>query len=132
MLVRPRRNRASAGVRGLVRETSLSASHLVWPLFVQEGKAASTPIESMPGSARLSVDLVVERAKEAHELGIGAVALFPVLPDDAKDPRGNESTNPDGLLQRCVRSLKEALPGHGASKIESPGNRIKKNCQPVG
>ena len=98
-------------MRDLVRETALSAEHLVWPLFVQEGKGASTPIASMPGIARLSIDLTVERSKEAYDLGVRAVALFPALGDELKDPRGKESTNPNGLLQRCVRALKDAIPG---------------------
>jgi porphobilinogen synthase len=101
----------SAEVRGLVRETSLSVSHLVWPLFVQEGQGSETPISSMPGQSRLSVDLLVERAKAARDLGVPAVAIFPALPDTLKDPRGGESTNPSGLLQRAVGALKSHVPG---------------------
>jgi porphobilinogen synthase len=110
MLVRPRRNRISSEIRGLVRETTLSAQHLVWPLFVQEGHKRETPISSMPGQSRLSVDLVVERAKAARDLGVAGVALFPALPDSLKDPRGNESKNPGGLLQRTVSELKSKVP----------------------
>ncbi len=94
----------------MVRETSLAASSLVLPLFVQEGERRVTPIASMPGHARLSIDHLVERASEAAELGVAGVALFPALPEDVKDARGTESTNPDGLLQRAVRALKSALP----------------------
>jgi porphobilinogen synthase len=111
MLQRPRRNRASAAVRGLVRETSLSAANLVWPMFVQEGKGKETPINAMPGQARLSIDLLVERAHAAHALGVAGVALFPALVDSLKDPHGKESTNDDGLLQRTVRALKQKVPG---------------------
>lgn len=107
---RPRRNRVSAGVRGLVHETSVGAEHLVLPLFVQDGRGARTPIASMPRHARLSVDLVVETAAEALSLGVPAVALFPALPDSLKDPLGRESTNDEGLLQRCVAELKRAHP----------------------
>ncbi|MCC6217182.1 MAG: porphobilinogen synthase [Polyangiaceae bacterium] len=107
---RPRRNRVSSGIRGLVRETTLGAEHLVLPLFVQEGRAARAPIASMPRHARLSVDLVVETAGEALALGVPAVALFPALPDSLKDPLARESTNDDGLLQRCVGELKRAHP----------------------
>ena len=107
---RPRRNRVSVGVRGLVRENSLSADHLVWPLFVQEGSRIETPIESMPGQSRLTVDLLVERARAAHDLGVPAVALFPVLREAEKDPRGGESTNVNGLLQRAVGALKKGIP----------------------
>lgn len=107
---RPRRNRRTSTLRALVRETSLSASNLVWPMFVQEGDSSETPIASMPGQARLGIQKLVERACEAHALGVSGVALFPALPDELKDPRGAESTNDSGLLQRAVRALKEAVP----------------------
>jgi porphobilinogen synthase len=94
-------------IRGLVRETTLSAEHLVWPLFVQEGQRNETKIASMPGQSRLSIDLLVERARGARDVGVTAVALFPALVESLKDPEGRESTNPDGLLQRAVRALKE-------------------------
>jgi porphobilinogen synthase len=110
MLVRPRRNRISPEIRGLVRETTLSAQHLVWPLFVQEGQKRETPISSMPGQSRLSIDLLVERARVARDLGVAGVALFPALDDTLKDPRGKESTNPGGLLQRAVSELKSKVP----------------------
>ncbi|HEX5098639.1 MAG TPA: porphobilinogen synthase [Polyangiaceae bacterium] len=110
MLLRPRRNRKTQGMRALVREASLSASHLVLPLFVQEGQGQATPIASMPGQARLSIDLLVEKAREAFELGVPAVELFPLIPDAQKDPRASESTNASGLVPRAVRALKSALP----------------------
>jgi len=110
MLIRPRRNRVNAEIRGFLRETSVSAEHLVWPVFVQEGSKKETPISSMPGQARLSIDLLVERAKQARDLGVPAVALFPALDDSLKDPRGKESANPKGLLQRAVGALKQAIP----------------------
>ncbi len=110
MLIRPRRNRSRAALRRLVRETRLSVDDLVLPLFVQEGEGRSTPIDAMPGHARLSVDRLVERAGEAADLGLPGVALFPVLPDEQKDPRGSASAKPDGLLQRAVRALKQARP----------------------
>ncbi len=97
-------------MRALVREASLSASHLVLPLFVQEGQGQATPIASMPGQARLSVDLLVEKAREAFELGVAAVEIFPLIPDAQKDPRASESTNVSGLVPRAVRALKSALP----------------------
>ncbi|MBA2481606.1 MAG: porphobilinogen synthase [Planctomycetes bacterium] len=111
MLARPRRNRASPAVRALVRETTLSTSHLVLPLFVQDGEQSETPIPSMPGHARLGIERLVARARAAHALGIQAVALFPALADAAKDPRATQSVNPEGLLQRAVRALKRAIPG---------------------
>lgn len=109
--VRPRRNRVNDAMRRMVRETVLSPADFIWPLFVVDGERVEIPIESMPGCGRLSVDLIVERAAEAHALGIPAVALFPALPDDVKDPQAVESINPDGLLQRCVRELKDRVPG---------------------
>ncbi len=109
MYQRPRRNRSSAGVRGLVRETGLSAANLVLPMFVQEGDG-ETPIRSMPGHARLGIHRLVAKAREAFELGVPAVALFPAISEDLKDPRGSESTNPEGLLQQSVQALKRELP----------------------
>jgi porphobilinogen synthase len=94
----------------MVRETRLCTDNLVWPLFVQDGEQQRTPIASLPDQARLSIDLLVEAAREAHEAGIPGVALFPALPEAEKDPRGSASTKPDGLLQRAVRALKSAVP----------------------
>jgi porphobilinogen synthase len=110
MLIRPRRNRRTAGLRSLVRETELTPARFVLPLFVQEGENQVTPIGSMPGQARLSVDRLVEHAQMAFSLGVPAVALFPALPEAQKDPRGTESENSAGLLPRAVRALKQALP----------------------
>lgn len=111
MLVRPRRNRLTPQIRGLVRETALTPERLIYPMFVQEGQGRRTPISSMPGQARLSIDLLVETAAQAFSLGVPGVALFPALTDELKDPRGAESANSAGLLQRAVRALKSALPG---------------------
>ena len=110
MFVRPRRNRSRPALRRLVRETRLSVDDLVLPLFVQEGEGARTEIASMPDHARLSIDLLVEKAGEAVALGVPGVALFPALPESDKDPLGSASTKPDGLLQRAVRALKAAHP----------------------
>ncbi|HEX2882895.1 MAG TPA: porphobilinogen synthase [Polyangiaceae bacterium] len=110
MLSRPRRNRVSPGVRAMVKETSLAPGHLIWPAFVQEGTNVRSPIGSMPGQARLSIDLLVAEAKQAAALGVSGVALFPVVPDQLKDSLGKESANPEGLLQRATRALKTALP----------------------
>jgi porphobilinogen synthase len=109
MLERPRRNRVSPAIRGLVRETVLSPAHLVLPLFVHES-ATPHPIPSMPGHARLSIFDLVAVAQEAHKLGVGGVALFPAIADELKDPLGKESKNPDGLLQRAIRALKSEVP----------------------
>ena len=111
MLVRPRRNRLTAQIRGLVRETALTPERLIYPMFVQEGEGKRTPISSMPGQARLSVDLIVETAQQAFALGVPGVALFPAINDELKDTHGKESANDAGLLQRAVRALKSSVPG---------------------
>ena len=92
---RPRRNRRTDAIRRLVRETVLTPADFIWPLFVVDGADRRVSIDSMPGCFRLSPDLVVRESREAFGLGIPAVALFPALPDDEKDPRGRrESTKP--------------------------------------
>lgn len=111
MLSRPRRNRATPEIRGLVREAILTPDRLVWPMFVQEGGDTETPIDAMPGQSRLGIDRLVERAREARSAGVAGVALFPALDGSLKDPRGRESTNAGGLLQRAVRALKREVPG---------------------
>ena len=109
MLIRPRRNRVSAGVRALVRETVLTPADLVLPLFVHH-ESVDAPIAAMPGCARQSIANTVATARVAYELGIPAVALFPALTTAEKSPAAHESINPEGLLPRCVRALKAALP----------------------
>jgi porphobilinogen synthase len=96
-------------MRALTREHRLAAEDLILPLFVREGEGA-TPINSMPGQNRLGIDALLETARRAFELGIQGVALFPVIDDKLKDPRGSESSNASGLLQRSVRALKRELP----------------------
>jgi len=107
---RPRRNRASASVRSLVRETTLTPSDLIVPLFVVEGEKVKTPIDSMPDYYRLSLDLVLDAAREASDLGIPAVALFPALSEELKDKNASEALKPDGLLQRTVLEIKQEVP----------------------
>jgi len=107
---RPRRNRSSESVRSLVRETVLSPSNFILPLFVCEGKGIADPITSMPNQYRLSIDRLVKKAKEAADLGIPAVAIFPKISDSHKDRMAKESGNRDGLVPRAVRELKSALP----------------------
>ena len=110
MRIRPRRNRRSEALRRLVRETELAPDQLVLPLFVQGGEGLRTPIEAMPGHARLSIDRLLEVAGEALELGLPGVALFPVLDEAEKDAQGSASSKPDGLLQRAIRATKAAFP----------------------
>lgn len=107
---RPRRNRSSESVRSLVRETVLSPSNFILPLFVCDGKNVADPIAMMPGQFRFSIDRLVKQAKEALTLGIPAVALFPKISDRKKDRLAKESANCDGLLPRAIRELKSALP----------------------
>jgi porphobilinogen synthase len=107
---RPRRNRRTASVRALVRETLISPQHFILPLFVMEGQNQEIPIKAMPGVSRLTLDRIVQAAKEAHALGISAVALFPVIPDSKKDPVATESTHANGLLQNTVKAIKDAVP----------------------
>ncbi len=108
---RPRRNRLNPAIRGLIRETSVSPANLVWPAFVQEGNKLRSPIMSMPGVARLSIDQLVCDCQKAFDLGIPAVALFPVIENSLKNSEGKESLNPNGLLQRAVKELKKSIPG---------------------
>ncbi len=109
LIERPRRNRVSESVRRLVRETELEPGRFILPLFVKD-IAQAEAIDAMPGVLRHSPEGLVREAERAWKLGIPAVALFPALPDSLKDPRGRESLNPKGLLQDCVRRLKDRLP----------------------
>ena len=110
---RLRRNRRDAWSRALVAENTLTVADLIWPLFVQEGKAKRTPVASMPGVARLSVDEIVKDAAKAAKLGIPAIALFPNTPAGAKTEDGDESFNPDNLVCRAVRAVKKKVPEIG-------------------
>ena len=107
---RPRRNRLNPAIRGLIRESQVNSENLVWPAFVQEGKNLRTPVASMPGISRLSIDQLVADCERAFDLGIPAVALFPALEDSLKNSEGKESLNPKGLLQRAVKQLKKVIP----------------------
>lgn len=107
---RPRRLRSSAGIREMVRENSVTADDLIAPLFVKADDGEPVPIESMPGQFRLSIADLIKECTELHQLGIRGVALFPVTPDDRKDPLGRESVNPEGLGPRALRAVKEAVP----------------------
>ena len=107
---RPRRLRRTQGLRRMVQETVLTAADLIYPLFVMEGEGQKVEVPSMAGCFRYSLDLLLEEAQSAWELGIGAIALFPLIPDAQKDNAGTESYNPDGLIPRTGRALKQALP----------------------
>ncbi|MDB6120058.1 MAG: Porphobilinogen synthase [Verrucomicrobiaceae bacterium] len=107
--IRPRRNRQSAAIRDLVRETEIGPGHLIYPLFLQEGDVIE-PIASMPGCQRWTIEGLVKEAGEAHALGIPAVVLFPRIADDLKTPGAEECFNPDGLVPRAIKALKAAHP----------------------
>jgi porphobilinogen synthase len=110
---RLRRNRADAWSRALVAEHRVSARDLIWPVFVQEGAGEHTPIDSMPGVSRLSIDLLVKAAKHAHTLGIPAIAVFPVVDPKIKSLKAEESYRKDNLVCRAVKKVKDALPDLG-------------------
>lgn len=105
---RPRRNRRTAAIRGLVRETALDASHLIYPLFVQDGE--TEPIDAMPGQNRWSLDELVGEVKRAHGLGINAVVLFPKVSDNKKTETGEHAYDPDGLAQCAIAAVKQNVP----------------------
>ncbi|OIQ16444.1 MAG: delta-aminolevulinic acid dehydratase [Bacteriovorax sp. MedPE-SWde] len=107
---RPRRNRKSHAIRSLMRETTLTVDDLIAPLFVINGKNKIDHIESMPGYARLSRDLLVKEVKELSQMGIKCVSLFPALDDSFKDKFATESKNPNGLLQTTIKDIKDAVP----------------------
>jgi porphobilinogen synthase len=108
---RPRRLRRTETLRRMVRENALTVDDLIYPMFVMSGSKQKLEISSMPGCYRFTLDLLLEEITEIYSLGIGAVALFPVIPESEKDDIGSESYNPDGLVQRTVKAIKEAIPG---------------------
>ncbi|MEY4507752.1 MAG: Delta-aminolevulinic acid dehydratase [Pseudomonadota bacterium] len=110
---RPRRLRRDAFSRDLVREHSLSSKDLIYPVFVLDGQNRREAVGSMPGVERLSLDLLLPVAEDCVKLGIPALALFPVIDPSLKTPDGREATNPDGLVPRVVRALKQAFPELG-------------------
>ncbi len=110
---RLRRMRRNDFSRRLMQENTLSVNNLIYPVFVLEGHQEREPVASMPGVDRLSVDLLVAEAKHLYSLGIPALALFPVTPDDAKSELAEEAFNPNGLAQRAVRAIKDAVPDMG-------------------
>jgi porphobilinogen synthase len=110
---RLRRLRRTPWMRDLVRETVLTPHDLIWPLFVIEGQNQRTVIKSMPGVERLSIDLCVAAAKEAVAEGIRALALFPNTPDHLRSEGAEEAYNPDNLMCRALRAIKDAVPEIG-------------------
>lgn len=107
---RPRRLRRTEGLRRMVRETRLTVDDLIYPMFVMEGSGQRQEVPSMPGCFRYSLDLLLEEVQEVVGLGIGAIALFPLISDHQKDNAGTESYNPTGLIPQTVRAIKQAFP----------------------
>lgn len=110
MLIRPRRLRYTPAIRRLVRETELTVNDLIYPLFIMEGENQKVAIPSMPDCYRYSLDLLLKEVVNAYNLGINAIALFPLIAEDKKDNFGTESYNPDGLVQRTVKAIKKEVP----------------------
>ncbi len=106
--LRPRRSRAHAWSRALVAENALSPADLIWPLFVTAGDNLREPVGTMPGVERLSVDLLAATAREAAALGIPCLALFPNTPASARSDDGAEALNPDNLMCRAVRAIRDS------------------------
>ncbi|HOB12667.1 MAG TPA: porphobilinogen synthase [Novosphingobium sp.] len=106
--IRLRRSRASSWSRALHRETLLTPADLIWPLFVTEGTGVEEPVASLPGVSRWSVDLIAARAKEAVALGIPCLALFPNTQSDRRSEDGAEALNPDNLMCRAIRAIKDS------------------------
>ena len=105
---RLRRNRRAAWSRRLVRENHLTIDDLIWPVFVVEGTHQEVPVASMPGVTRYSIDVLVREVCNAAELGIPAVAIFPVTPQEKKTPDGEESGNPENLICRAIHAVRDA------------------------
>ena len=110
---RMRRMRRDDFSRRLMRETNVTPDDLIYPVFVLEGENQREPVMSMPGVERMSIDLLVKEAKHIASLGVPAMAIFPVTPAEAKSEDAAEAYNPEGLAQRAVRAVKEAVPELG-------------------
>ena len=113
LTVRMRRNRRAEWSRRMVRENVLTTDDLIWPLFVMDGDNKRTPVASMPGVERLSVDQIVREAVRAAELSIPCIALFPYTDPALRDETGSEALNPDNLVCRSLRAIKKEVPDIG-------------------
>lgn len=110
---RMRRLRSAPWIREMVQENNLTSCDLIWPVFVIDGENTRESISPMPGVERYSIDLLIEEVKIARDLGIPAVALFPITPADKKTEDGRESYNPDNLMCRALSTLKKHVPDIG-------------------
>jgi porphobilinogen synthase len=113
LAVRMRRNRRAEWARRMVREHTLTTDDLIWPLFVMDGNKARTPVPSMPGVERLSVDQAVREAERAAKLTIPCIALFPYTDPALRDETGSEALNPDNLVCSAIRAIKKEVPDVG-------------------
>jgi porphobilinogen synthase len=113
LTIRPRRNRKAEWARRMVRETVLTTDDLIWPLFLVDGSNTRVPVASMPGIERVSVDQAVREAERAAKLAIPCLALFPYTDPQLRDDDGTEALNPDNLVCRAIRAIKEAVPEVG-------------------
>jgi porphobilinogen synthase len=111
--LRLRRTRVAPWSRRMVAETVLTPADLIWPLFIAEGRGVEEPIATLPGVSRWSVDHIAARAREARDLGIPCIALFPNTPQHLRTPDGREALNPDNLICRAVKAIKDAAPEVG-------------------
>lgn len=114
---RLRRPRMAGWSRDLVRETVLTPSDFIWPIFVIEGQNERQPVTTMPGVDRLSIDLAVAAAKDAHAQGIPAMALFPNTDPSKRSPGGEEAFNRDNLVCRTLSAIKDAVPEIGLERV---------------
>lgn len=110
LLHRPRRLRRTESIRRLVGENQLTVKDLIYPVFVMEGENIKQEIPSMPDCYRYCLDLLLKELADAYNLGINAIALFPLIAEAKKDNTGTESYNPDGLVQRTVKAIKREIP----------------------
>ena len=111
--LRMRRGRSSPWMRSMLAENRLHPSDFIWPLFICEGRGCEEPIGSLPGVSRWSVDRIGAKAKEAAEIGIPCIALFPNTPNELRSERAEEALNRDNLICRAIRSIKDAVPEIG-------------------
>jgi porphobilinogen synthase len=110
MTLRPRRLRKSESIRRMVRETVLTVHDLIYPLFVMEGTQQKIEVPSMPGCYRYSLNKLLKEIEDAQAVGIGAIALFPLIPDSQKDAQATESLNSEGLIPKTIRAIKQEFP----------------------
>ena len=110
---RLRRGRSSPWIRSLLAEHRLHPSDLIWPLFIADGKDQEEPIASLPGVSRWTVDRLAARAREARDLGIPCIALFPNTPNNLRTDDAREAVNPDNLICRAIKAIKDAVPDIG-------------------